>query len=113
MSATPIISNPASFREEARHQGCCAVCGSGGGFHAHHVISRNWLRRNHFPEYDTRGALRLCVRCHFQFEHAGPGKVQVEVRHLTLQNLCYVREIMGEATIDFLRREYAYEGDEP
>lgn len=109
--STP-ISDPHSFWLEARYQRICAHCGSTWPWHAHHVISKNWLKRNHLPEYDTRAALRLCDRCHMQFEWAGPGKIQLVITDLTQSNLCYVWEIMGPAGQDFLDREYAGHDDE-
>lgn len=106
------VSDPRSFWLEARHQRVCAHCGHPGGFHAHHVISKNWLRRNHHEDYDTRGALRLCEMCHMQFEWAGPGKIQLVAADLKQQNLCYVWEVMGDAGSDFLDREYAGHDDD-
>ena len=104
--ASPVISNPKSFWEEARYQQVCARCEKGGQFHAHHVVAQNWLKQRHLPEYDTRNALRLCVRCHMQFEWAGPGKIQVETRQLTQDNICYIFAIMAGAGVDYLQREY-------
>lgn len=107
------ISNPHSFHLEARHQRVCArrECQRGGKFHAHHVVPRSWLRKNRLPQFDTRGALRLCDECHMQFEWAGPGKLQVVTAELTQDNLCYVWEVMRLSGIDFLKREYGSADD--
>lgn len=92
MTAT---SNAASFHAEAASQVVCAVCRRGGGFHAHHVIAKQYLKREGLPLWDTRNALRLCVRDHFQFEHAGPGKIDIEMAWLTDENICYAFEALG------------------
>jgi hypothetical protein len=93
------VSNPASFRAEARWQRVCAVCGAAGSFHAHHVLPKHLLRRLKLPRYDTRGALRLCEHCHMQFEWGGPGKVEIAVRCLTDQNICYLYEVLGVTVV--------------
>lgn len=105
------ISNPQSFWLEARLQVVCAVCKTGGRYHSHHVIAKNFLRRNRLPLWDTRNALRLCERCHMQFEWAGPGKVEILARHLTAENMCYIWAVMGAYGSDFLNREYG--GSDP
>lgn len=102
--ATP-ISNPTSFWEEARWQQVCAVCETGGDFQAHHVVPKPILKRLREPLYDTRGALRLCEHCHMQFEWAGPGKVLVTPLHWTIENHCYVWEVLGVTAIQ-LERKY-------
>lgn len=107
------ISNPESFHLEARYQRVCAVCGKGGRFHAHHVVDKQWLRVNRLPLYDTRNALRLCdhgKRCHMNFEEGGVAKVQVLVRHLKDQNLCYLWQVMGHGGTVWLDRYYGGDG---
>ena len=99
------ISNALSFRAEARYQRVCAVCGSGGVYHAHHVISEQLLQRLGLPVLDPRNALRLCDRCHMSFEWAGPGKIAINVFHLTDQNICYVYETLGPA-VSMIERKY-------
>lgn len=100
------LSNPASFHAEARYQRVCAVCGSAGPFHAHHVVARPLLRRLRLPQYDPRNALRLChPGCHFAFEWAGPGKIAVPVTCWTDQNVCYVFEALGVTAVQ-LEKKY-------
>lgn len=111
VSSTP-ISDPHSFWLEARYQRGCAHCGATGDFHAHHVVDKQTLRRAGLPLHDTRNALRLCHRCHMQFEWAGPGKVQVVIADLTQQNLCYIWAVMGAAGAMYLAREYDGYDDE-
>lgn len=104
--ANSVVSNPASFHAEARYQRVCAVCGRGGAYHAHHVIDKQELRKRRLPLYDTRGALRLCVHCHMQFEWAGPGKILVLQKHLKDVHFCYVWEVMNAAGTNMLERQY-------
>lgn len=99
------ISNPQSFRAEARYQRVCAVCGAAGAFHAHHVVPKTILRRLRLPLYDTRNALRLCTRCHMSYEWGGPGKIRLGVFRLTDDNLCYCWETLGP-TIGMIERKY-------
>lgn len=112
------VSNPQSFRNEARFQRVCARrdCQRGGSFHAHHVVDEAILRdRCHIPKkdrYDTRNALRLCQglgdpdrRCHFSHEHRVEGYV-VKTVELTDDNLEYAFEVLGDYAADYLRREY-------
>jgi hypothetical protein len=110
MSSVIVISNPASFRDEARWQRVCAVCEQPGAFHAHHVIPKQQLRNLRRPQYDTRGALRLCSpgtvgNCHMQHE-GGPTKL-VTTKHLTQTNICYVFEVWGPAAEGWLERYYS------
>ena len=100
------ISSPLAFRLEARYQRVCAVCGRGGDpWHAHHVVSHQLLVRLGLPPDDTRNALRLCDRCHMDFEWGGPGKVAITVFHLTDQNICFVWETLGP-TVSMIERKY-------
>jgi hypothetical protein len=109
------ISNSESFWLQARSQRVCAVCGHGGHFQAHHVVPKQWLRVNGFPEEarcDTRNALRLCERCHMQYTWGGPGKVQIQARHLVTANFCYVWALMAEDRGGlFLQERYGGAGD--
>lgn len=107
-----MINNPASFRAAARWQQVCAVCGSGGPFHAHHVVPEQRLRHLKEPLHDPRNALRLCTNnCHMQFEWAGPGKVCVEWRHFTDENICYIWETLGVTAVQLERKYGAAEGE--
>jgi hypothetical protein len=118
-ATTSSLSNPASFYQAARWQRVCAVCGRASGrpdargrtWHAHHVVPKPILRRLHLPEYDTRGALRLCTDCHMAFEWAGPGKVHVMPKHMTDENICYVWEVLGVAVVQIERKYGVFDAD--
>jgi hypothetical protein len=108
------ISNPKSFRNEARWQRVCAVCQKGGDFHAHHVVDKAILKNRcglrGIQLYDTRNALRLCQalgdpdrRCHFQHENR---RRVVKTTELTQENLEYAFLMLGEYASDYLRDEY-------
>lgn len=102
------------FWLEARSQRACAVCGRAGGrpdfrgrtWHAHHIISRQRLRRLGRPQFDARGALRLCTDCHMSSEWGGVNRVQIKTEQLTDQGICYVVEVFEAAAEVFLCNEY-------
>lgn len=53
------------FRQAAGAQRCCQMCGKGGSdWHPHHVVYAQHLKLHGHPIYDTRNAMRLCIRCH-------------------------------------------------
>lgn len=100
------------FREAARLQRCCAVCGSTGAWQAHHVVSQGFLKRNGRKDLlnDERNALRLCCvpisegsNCHAQHEHA---RRRVCVSELTQENIDFAYEVLGEFAFDYLQRYY-------
>lgn len=110
------ISNPQSFKNEARWQRVCATCNKGGAFHAHHVVDKAILRNRcglrGIQLYDTRNALRLCQglgdpdrRCHFRHENRVEGYV-VKTKNLTDANIEYAFEMLGLYAADYLRDEY-------
>lgn len=105
------VSNPESFWLEARWQKCCAECDATGEFDAHHVIERQWLRRQGLPEWDTRNALRLCPLtggCH----GGQTSKLhKIQLTNLLDENIAYAFEVMGAAAYFYLRRHYA--GEDP
>jgi hypothetical protein len=108
------LQDPLSFHDEARWQRVCAVCKkpTSGRFHAHHVVDKQTLRHLGITGnalYDTRNALRLChglttsVRCHFRHEN----RVRVvKTTELTDDNIAYAFRVLGDAALDYLRREY-------
>lgn len=110
-----IVSNPRSFHNEAAWQGRCAVCGRDDGhWHAHHVVYQQHLRALGLPEYDTRGALRLCIRdpagrangdCHFAHHH---GQRRVKASELTVDNLAHLLWAHGglDGAAAYLARYY-------
>lgn len=106
------IANPASFHAEARWQRVCAQCGSGGDFHAHHVVDKQTLRGYGVTgnaQYDVRNALRLCQtfagakRCHFNFENR---VISISTKKLTDDNIAYAFEVLRAYAYDYLRSEY-------
>lgn len=108
MTTLAIISNPASFHAEAQYQRVCAYCEKPGDFHAHHVIPKQRLRKLHLPQYDTRGALRLCEgldtdHCHMRIEK---GIYVLETAQLKQVNICYVWEALGVAGYNLLSESY-------
>ena len=103
------ISNAASFRDEARYQGLCAVCGKPGPWDPHHVVAKQWLKKRGLPQWDTRNALRLCKimggrnNCHARHENAVR---RVKTRELTPASIQYAFELMGPHGADYLRTYY-------
>ena len=47
-------------RRAAGKQKRCAACGKRASFQAHHVLYRQHLRAEGLPQWDVRGALRVC-----------------------------------------------------
>lgn len=103
-----MISNPLSFFNEACHQERCAGCGSKTKpFQAHHVIYRQELRRRGLPEWDTRGARRVCegpLECHVN--HHSPNGPKIKTKRLTDENIEYAFESLGAYAYDYLRARY-------
>lgn len=101
-----MISNPESFRAEARYQGRCAVCGSDGDFDAHHVVERQELRRRGLDQFPIGNSLRLCKRgrCHDRHTSA---LARVPLTALTEGNLDYAFGALGAYAYDYLARRYA------
>lgn len=104
------ISNPLSFREEARFQRVCAVCGSAGAFHAHHIVSKQRLRKEGLVHrlYDPRNALRLCEgldtnHCHMEHEK---GNLVIPTEKLPAEVMCFIWETLGVAGQNLLERDY-------
>ena len=102
------ISNPESFREEARFQRVCANCGSAGAFHAHHVLPKQALGKLGLVHrlYDPRNALRLCEgldtnRCHMELEKRN---IVVGTDILLDENICFLWEVLKQAGQNFLER---------
>jgi 5-methylcytosine-specific restriction endonuclease McrA len=68
------LERMSAFKEAARahrgippefHHGCMA-CGDllDGGWHAHHVVTQQHVRRADGDVWDPRNAMRLCTPCH-------------------------------------------------
>lgn len=119
MSFGDSICNPSAFRLEARSQLVCAHCRRGGGYHAHHVVDKQTLRRYGLRGnalYDTRNALRLCEglrtrRCHMQFENR---RVAIPTSKLLDDNIAYAAEVLGPLrAVSYLRAEYDDSAGDP
>lgn len=106
------VSNPASFRAEARYQRVCAGCGKGGEHQAHHVVDQQELRRRGLPEWDTRNALRLCPLYVPGSCHTGQTNAlrRVKLADLTDDNVEHAFEMLGAYAYDYLHRHY--DGDD-
>lgn len=101
------------FKEEARSQRVCAVCGEVDSFDGHHVVELNWLKANGKPWYMRPNALRLCDRfsknkCH---EKHTNGSRKVKLKELTDDNINYAFAVMGAAAEVYLHRHY--DGKDP
>jgi hypothetical protein len=104
------ISNPHSFYQEARFQKVCQLCGSAGAFHAHHVVSKQRLKKDGLLHrvYDPRNALRLCEgldtkHCHMEHERCN---LVIPTEKLLDQNVCFIWEVLGVAGQNLLERDY-------
>jgi hypothetical protein len=105
-----MVSNPQSFLAEAQFQRVCAVCGDGGPFHSHHVVSKQALKARGLVDalYDPRNALRLCAgldgnQCHMRFENR---QLQIPTLSLTFDNICFMWDVLGVAGVNYLDRYY-------
>lgn len=99
----------ADFKEAAREQRVCAVCGADGPFDAHHVVEAQYLRKNNHPEFVRANALRLCNRyskndCHGK--HTS-GSRKLRLRDLTDENIDYAFAVLGPQKAEsYLQRHY-------
>lgn len=97
------------FREAARKQRCCQMCGTTkGGWHPHHVVYAQHLKREQKPVYDTRNAMRLCIDCHSA--HHARSRV-IPLIKLTLIHIEYAFLSLGAAAHTYLSQRY--DGDDP
>lgn len=94
-----------AFRAEAKSQRCCAVCGSRGGYDAHHVIEKSHLREWGLPQYVAANCLRLCGDCHRR--HTERSK-KVPLSALRNENIDYAAVLLGAGkAYNYLSRRYA------
>jgi hypothetical protein len=99
------------FREAARKQRCCVMCGRGrSDWHPHHVVYKQHLRTQGKPLYDARNSMRLCINCHAA--HHDRSKV-VPLSKLTDEHLAYAFEVLGAAAHYYLSQRYevGFEGE--
>jgi len=104
----------ARFREAAKAQRVCAVCGRTDSFDAHHVIEAQYLKQNGHAVYVEANALRVCDQyaknnCHGK--HTGRSR-KIRLKELLEENLIYAVELLGpDKAENYLRRNY--QGNDP
>jgi len=92
------------FRWAAQKQERCASCGTRGPWDAHHALYEQHLRKEGFPLFDPRNALRLCRDCHAN-HHAGARRIKTA--SLTTENLAYMVEVLGPDRAElYIARQY-------
>lgn len=91
---------------EAR-EGQCRVCGSRRNLQGHHTLYRQHLRAERADEWDLRGELTVCERCHVD-HHAAVKRIPVSA--LREENLAYMLDLLGERAIGYLARTYFDDG---
>ena len=100
------------FHDAAGKQKRCAACGKRASFQAHHVLYRQHLRAEGLPQWDVRGALRVCDEiagnCHARHHNR---REPIALTKLTDENIAYAFEVLGAGAYDYLRLRYA--GDDP
>jgi hypothetical protein len=100
----------AEFKEYAREQRVCAVCGSTtSDFDGHHVIELQYLKKNGMPHYLRPNALRLCNRfskndCHGKHTN---GSRKIRIKELLDENLIYAIQALGPDRAEvYIHRHY-------
>jgi hypothetical protein len=96
------------FREAARRQRLCQMCGTAKSWHPHHVVYEQHLEDAGVPVYDSRNSMRLCVECHAS--HHGRSKV-VPLVKLTDMHIEYAFLALGAAAHSYLNLRY--DGEDP
>lgn len=107
-----------AFKEEARRQRVCAVCGRAGNdekgnpvpWEAHHVITKAYLKRYGHPLWHPDNSLRVCSEpCHGQHTR---GFKRMPLSCLTDRNIAYAVTLLGEPKAhEYLTRHYS--GEDP
>jgi hypothetical protein len=101
-----------AFKQAARRQYVCALCGKGGQFkgkpnpwEAHHVVAKTFLRREGFALWHPDNALRLCEHpCH---EHHTLAFNRLPLKVLLGCNIDYAVRLLGEdRAYSYLMRNY-------
>jgi len=98
------------FREEARDQRECQMCGKmrGTDWHPHHVVYAQHLKLHGHPIYDTRNAMRLCIPCHAA--HHNRSKV-IPMSKLLDCHFQYAFEKLGGGAEFYLKQRYGGEDE--
>jgi hypothetical protein len=105
-----VTDSPASFHAAARWQGRCAVCLTDKEpWHAHHVLAKQYCRRENAPLHHPDDALRLCsmgpTSCHWRHEQ---WQERVPLTCLTDANIAFVILALGPGPgYNYLTRNYA------
>lgn len=95
------------FREAARDQRYCQMCGSPRkDWHPHHVVYAQHLKNVGAPIYDTENSMRLCVGCHAS--HHNRSKV-IPLSKLGDQHIAYAFRKLGLAAYFYLKQRYGGE----
>lgn len=103
-----LIANKGSFRSEARYQGRCqhpACKTPNAAWQPHHVIYAQHIREiNAAVEYDTRDAMRLCLRCHGRQHNR---KAPVPTTAIRCETIEFAVELMGAGrALGYFERYY-------
>lgn len=83
-------------------------------FEAHHVIRRQDLRALGKDEWDPRNARRIALQAHD--EHHVPGALgdpRIKTTALLDMNVDYAFEVLGDYALDYLRRRYNDDDQDP
>jgi 5-methylcytosine-specific restriction endonuclease McrA len=91
---------------EAR-EGKCRVCGSRWKLQGHHTLYRQHLRAEGADEWDLRGQLTVCGRCH-RDHHAAVKRIPVSA--LRDDNIVFALDLLGERAIGYIGRYYFDDG---
>lgn len=115
------IRETRAFKEAGRRQSVCAKCGAlafrvvdgrrvENPWEAHHVITKTFLRREHFELWHPDNALRLCqFPCH---EHHTTAFDRLPLTVLLNCNIEYAVRLLGEdGAYSYLTRNYV--GQDP
>lgn len=98
------MANKVLFRDAARDQRCCQMCGSTTrDWQAHHVVYEQHLVKEGLPQYSTPNALRLCRDCH-ELHHKR--RQVIPVSRLLDRNIEYAFDALGPKAYDYFSRYY-------
>lgn len=98
------MANKVLFKDAARDQRCCQMCGSTTrDWQAHHVVYEQHVVKAGEPQYSTPNALRLCRDCHGKHHKR---QVVVPVSKLLDHNIEYAFIALGPAAYDYFARYY-------
>jgi hypothetical protein len=96
-----------SFRAHARRQRACQnpYCEhKTAPWQAHHIIYEQHVKKEGWPKYDDRNALRLCNACHARHHDGTTFRIPLAV--IPTCAIEYAREVLGDYANDYLMRHY-------